>query len=80
MYNVAFPQDLRKMKAIVWTVYLLEIVQVILATHDAFITLAKNCGDAVSLSKFQFFWLYVPVITGISRSIHDGLDQILIFC
>ena len=65
---MAFPKVERHIKAFVWTVYLLETAQTILATHDAFSALAIGWGQTDALLKPHLLWFSVPVMDGISTS------------
>lgn len=54
------------MKAIVYGVYLIELVQTILVAHDAFAGYAIGYGNLQALDSAQLEWLAVPVFSGIS--------------
>ena len=68
IYYMAFPKAKWHIKAFVWTVYLLETAQTILATHDAFSALAIGWGQTDALLKPHLLWFSVPVMDGISTS------------
>ncbi|EKM52241.1 uncharacterized protein PHACADRAFT_260480 [Phanerochaete carnosa HHB-10118-sp] len=65
LYHLAFPNDSRIVKTLVYGVYLIETTQTILVTHDAFNAYAKGYGDLTALGSAQLEWLAVPIFSGI---------------
>jgi len=65
MYYLAFPNDSRSMKCVVTVTYLLQVVQVVLTTIDAFRQYAAGWGDFLQLTKFGLLWFSVPILDGI---------------
>lgn len=65
MYHIAFPRDAWITKSLVYIVYILETVQTILVTHDAFTYFAAGFGNVDTLGRAQLEWLAVPTISGI---------------
>ncbi|KAJ7626055.1 hypothetical protein FB45DRAFT_1060588 [Roridomyces roridus] len=65
LYYRAFPADRRIIKALVYTVYVFELVQTVLLTHDAFEIFAKGFGDVSALDRVHFDWYTAPLTTGI---------------
>ncbi|KAI0794952.1 hypothetical protein C8Q75DRAFT_517786 [Abortiporus biennis] len=61
LYYAAFPKDRWIPKAIVNGALLLEIVQIILSTREAFRTFGTHFGDLVQLDTIGLQWLTVPV-------------------
>lgn len=53
------------MKLLVYSLFILETIQTLIATNDAFNTFARNFGDASLLLSMQHIWLAAPVLTGI---------------
>lgn len=69
IYHVSFPEDRPLMKAIVYGVYLIELVQTILVAHDAFAGYAIGYGNLQALDSAQLEWLAVPVFSGIISAV-----------
>ncbi|KAJ8091684.1 hypothetical protein PM082_020919 [Marasmius tenuissimus] len=65
MYYSAFPNDALKFQALVYGVYLVETVQTILVTHDAFQTFAFGYGNIFSLNSVQLIWFHACVLPGL---------------
>lgn len=65
MYHIAFPRDAWLTKSLVYIVYVLDTVQTILVTHDAFTYFAAGFGNVDTLGGAQLEWLAVPTISGI---------------
>ncbi|KAI0709497.1 hypothetical protein C8Q76DRAFT_799495 [Earliella scabrosa] len=65
VYYVSFPKDSVRLNAFVYGLYVVEIIQVVLATHDAFETLGRGWGDAATLNNPQWLWFDVPLMSGI---------------
>lgn len=67
MYYIAFPKDKALPKAIVSTTYILEILQVVLSTRDAFRNFGTGWGDMPDLDAVGWLWFSVPVLGSISQ-------------
>lgn len=65
VYYLAFPKDRTVIKSLVYGVYVIQTVQTILVTHDAFNGYAKGYGRATVLNSAQLEWLAVPIFSGI---------------
>ncbi|KAJ7776725.1 hypothetical protein B0H14DRAFT_3587673 [Mycena olivaceomarginata] len=52
-------------QCLVYTVYLLEVVQTILMTHDAFTNFGTGFGNTNTLRGVHFDWLTIPIMSGI---------------
>ncbi|KAF8176400.1 hypothetical protein K438DRAFT_1846884 [Mycena galopus ATCC 62051] len=65
LYYQAFPNDRRFIQCLVYTVYLLEVVQTILMTHDAFANFGTGFGNINTLRGAHFNWLTIPIMSGI---------------
>ncbi|KAF7377406.1 hypothetical protein MSAN_00162200 [Mycena sanguinolenta] len=61
----AFPNDRKPIQYLVYTVYLLELVQTILMTHDAFTNFGTGFGNTNTLRGVHFDWLTIPIMSGI---------------
>ncbi|KAJ7626054.1 hypothetical protein FB45DRAFT_74788 [Roridomyces roridus] len=65
LYYRAFPEDRKLNKILVYTVYLFELAQTVILTHDAFEIFAKGFGDVSALDLVHLDWVTVPLTTGI---------------
>ncbi|KAJ7336884.1 hypothetical protein DFH08DRAFT_784177 [Mycena albidolilacea] len=65
LYYEAFPNDRRSNKCLVYGIYLLELVQTILLTHDAFMNFGYGFGNVKALTSMHFYWLTVPVMSAV---------------
>ena len=68
-YCVAFPGDRRFTKSLVAGVYILELTQTIMLTHDAFGTYAIHFDDIPFLDTIQLLPLSVPIFSGLGSHI-----------
>lgn len=73
-YYIAFPRDRLFLKIIVYGVFILEFIQSILTTKDAFGTFANGLGNWIALSRVRLLWFSVPILGGIGES--DGLESL----
>ncbi|KLO12195.1 hypothetical protein SCHPADRAFT_941385 [Schizopora paradoxa] len=65
IYHLAFPNDTRISKCLVYGVYLIETAQTVMLTHDAFNIYATHFGDFAVLNSAQLEWLGIPIFSGI---------------
>ncbi|KAH9481559.1 hypothetical protein JR316_0006086 [Psilocybe cubensis] len=65
MYYMSFPKDRLYMKCLVYGLYLLEVAQTGIVTHDAFDGYAKGFGNLKALHSIHLEWLCVPIFSGI---------------
>ncbi|KAJ7267578.1 hypothetical protein B0H12DRAFT_1097837 [Mycena haematopus] len=65
LYFEAFPNDRNSTKCLAYGVYCFELVQTILASHDAFREFGYGFGDLTALTAMDYNWLIVPVMTSI---------------
>ncbi|KAJ6482578.1 hypothetical protein C8R45DRAFT_1001936 [Mycena sanguinolenta] len=65
LYYRAFPNDRKPIQYLVYTVYLLELVQTIFITHDAFTNFGTGFGNTTTLRGVHFDWLTIPIMSGI---------------
>ncbi|KLO12204.1 hypothetical protein SCHPADRAFT_431111 [Schizopora paradoxa] len=64
-YYLAFPRDRRMKKLLVAGIYLLELAQTILMTHDAFGTYAIHYGDVSFLYNLQLLPFSIPFLSAL---------------
>ncbi|KAF9062531.1 hypothetical protein BDP27DRAFT_1336480 [Rhodocollybia butyracea] len=65
LYYLAFPNDRRTVKCIVYGIFIIEVVQTILVTHDAFSIFGYGFGNFDSLTNVHLDWFTVPVMSGV---------------
>ncbi len=65
VYHLAFPNDRRLTKCLVYGIYLIETTQTILITHDAFNDYAKGFGSLDALNAQGLKPIAVPIFTGL---------------
>ncbi len=62
LYYLAFPNDRRFTKYLVYGIYVIEFVQTMLVAHDVFITFGYGFGDMDALTRVDLYALTVPVM------------------
>ncbi|PBK86488.1 hypothetical protein ARMGADRAFT_529128 [Armillaria gallica] len=65
LYYLAFPNDRKFIKYLVYGIYIVEFVQTMLLSHDAFATFGYGFGDLDALTDVHFNWLIVPIMSAI---------------
>ncbi|KAK0227585.1 hypothetical protein IW262DRAFT_1454726 [Armillaria fumosa] len=65
LYYLAFPNDRNFTKYIVYGIYIVEIVQTMFVTHDAFAVFGYGFGDLIAATDMHFNWFAVPIMSGI---------------
>ncbi|EEB92587.1 hypothetical protein MPER_08881, partial [Moniliophthora perniciosa FA553] len=63
--QTSFRNDRQIRKAIVATTYVLELLQTVLATKDAFEYFGFGFGNMEALDQVGLIWFSIPVMTGI---------------
>ncbi|KAK0454286.1 hypothetical protein EV421DRAFT_1940917 [Armillaria borealis] len=63
LYYLAFPKDRKFTKCLVYGIYIVEFVQTMLFTHNAFAMFGYDFGDIKALTTMYFNWLTVPVMS-----------------
>jgi hypothetical protein len=64
-YYVAFPNDQKYLKCLVYGVLVLETIQTGLATSNAFDTFATGFMQPDASDKVHLSWLTAPILSGI---------------
>ncbi|PBK88488.1 hypothetical protein ARMGADRAFT_358779 [Armillaria gallica] len=72
LYYLAFPKDRRFIKCLVYGIYIVEFVQTMIVTHDAFAAFGYGFGDIEALTDMDFIWLVVPIMGAIAASVGQG--------
>ncbi|PBK61272.1 hypothetical protein ARMSODRAFT_1025792 [Armillaria solidipes] len=65
LYHLAFPNDRKFTKCLVYSIYIVEFVQTMLVTYDAFAMFGYGFGNIDALTAMDFHWLVVPIMSGI---------------
>ncbi|KAJ7511533.1 hypothetical protein B0H11DRAFT_1694177, partial [Mycena galericulata] len=65
LYYQAFPNDQLWIKCLVYTVYSIDLVQIIFGTLDVFTMFGYQFADVSTLTRIHFTWLTGPTLTGL---------------
>lgn len=65
LYYIAFPNDSLHLKIVVWTVYILELVETIMIASTLYQQFVYGFLDIRSLDRISNNWFAVPVLGGI---------------
>ncbi|KAK0474411.1 hypothetical protein IW261DRAFT_1568771 [Armillaria novae-zelandiae] len=68
LYYLAFPKDRKFIKYLVYGIYIIEFVQTVLFTHDAFAIFGYGFGDIDALTGMHFNWLTIPIMGALRLS------------
>lgn len=79
LYYLAFPNDRNSTKYLVYGIYVLELVQTTLVTHDAFAIFGYGFGDSVILTDVHFTWLTIPIMSAIVAFVGQAFYAYRIF-
>ncbi|KAK0454317.1 hypothetical protein EV421DRAFT_1699875, partial [Armillaria borealis] len=69
MYYLAFPDDRKFIKCLVYGIYIVEFVQTMLITHDAFAVFGYGFGDIENLTGMHFSWLTGPIMSAVAACV-----------
>ncbi|KAK0223766.1 hypothetical protein IW262DRAFT_1458798 [Armillaria fumosa] len=69
LYYLAFPNDRRFIKYLVYGIYVIEIVQTMLVAHDMFAMFGYGFGDIDALTRTNFNWLTVPTMSAVAACV-----------
>ncbi|KAF8909735.1 hypothetical protein CPB84DRAFT_1842960 [Gymnopilus junonius] len=72
LYFLAFPNDPLRNKALVYTVFLLEIFQTVSISRSAFYVFVTGYGNFDFYDRVELAWLDVPIISGIVAFLAEG--------
>ncbi|KAK0222468.1 hypothetical protein EDD85DRAFT_1028256 [Armillaria nabsnona] len=79
LYYLAFPKDRKITKYLVYGIYLVEFVQTILFTHDAFAKFGYGFGDIEALTRMYCNWLTIPIMSAAGACVGQGFYAYRIF-
>ncbi len=65
LYYLAFPNDSRLLKYLVYGIYVIESVQTILVAHDTFAMFGYGFGDMDALTRLNYNWITVPITSAV---------------
>ncbi|ESK95422.1 hypothetical protein Moror_3860 [Moniliophthora roreri MCA 2997] len=65
LYYAAFPNDQKKFKVLVYFVYILEVTQTIMISHDAFERFVYGFANPGAISKINLIWFFSPFVDGL---------------
>ncbi|KAK0474414.1 hypothetical protein IW261DRAFT_1341552, partial [Armillaria novae-zelandiae] len=65
--QLSFPNDKKFTKYLVYGIYIIEFVQMVLYTHDAFAEFGYSFGDVEALIAMNFNWLTLPAVACIGQ-------------
>ncbi|KAK0486437.1 hypothetical protein IW261DRAFT_797744 [Armillaria novae-zelandiae] len=68
LYYLAFPKDRKSTKCLVYGMYIVEFVQTMFVTHDAFVIFGYGFGDMEAVTGVHFDWLTIPLMSTIAAS------------
>ncbi|KAF9254621.1 hypothetical protein L218DRAFT_1082252 [Marasmius fiardii PR-910] len=66
IYYLGFPNDRSIPKTMVGSVYVLELLQTVLATKDGFDYFGAGWGNMIALDQVGILWFSIPVMTCLS--------------
>ncbi|KAK0498688.1 hypothetical protein EDD18DRAFT_46668, partial [Armillaria luteobubalina] len=66
LYYLAFPNDRRLLKYLVYGIYVIEFVQTMVVTRDKFAALGYGFGDIEALTRMNHSWLTVPIMSAVA--------------
>ncbi|PBK86548.1 hypothetical protein ARMGADRAFT_1086393 [Armillaria gallica] len=79
LYYLAFPMDRKFTKCLVYGIYLVEFVQTMVFTRDAFAKFGYGFGDPKALTGMYSNWFTVPIMSSVSACVGQGFYTYRIF-
>ncbi|KAK0194324.1 hypothetical protein F5146DRAFT_1035258 [Armillaria mellea] len=79
LYYLAFPNDKRFTKCLVYGIYIIESVQTMLIAHDVFATFGYGFGDMDALTRVNLYSLTVPILGAVAACVGQGFYAYRIF-
>ncbi|KAK0468803.1 hypothetical protein IW261DRAFT_1345811, partial [Armillaria novae-zelandiae] len=65
LYYLAFLKDRKFIKYLVYGIYIIEFIETILFTHDTFARFGYGFGDIEALTRMDFNWIAVPIMSAV---------------
>ncbi|SJL07148.1 uncharacterized protein ARMOST_10491 [Armillaria ostoyae] len=69
LYYLAFPDDRRSLKYLVYGIYVIEFVQTMVVARDTFVTFGYSFGDVEALTRMNYSWLTVPIMSAVAAGV-----------
>ncbi|KAK0484827.1 hypothetical protein IW261DRAFT_860055 [Armillaria novae-zelandiae] len=69
LYYLAFPNDRRFTKCLVYGIYVVEFVQTLLIAHDVFAIFGYGFGEIGALTRMNSFWIAVPIVSSVAAGV-----------
>ncbi|PBK66292.1 hypothetical protein ARMSODRAFT_1021493 [Armillaria solidipes] len=69
LYYLAFPDDRRLLKYLVYGIYTIEFVQTMIVAYDTFTVFGYGFGDIEVLTRMNHSWLTVPIMSAVAAGI-----------
>ncbi|PBK82338.1 hypothetical protein ARMGADRAFT_1038666 [Armillaria gallica] len=69
LYYLAFPDDRRSIKYLVYGIYVIEFVQTMLISHDVFATFGYGFGDMDALTAEHLYWFTIPIMSAVAAGV-----------
>ncbi|PBK86485.1 hypothetical protein ARMGADRAFT_1126953 [Armillaria gallica] len=79
LYYLAFLNNKKFVKYLVYGIYIVKLVQTILASHDVFATFGYGFGDLDALTDIHFYWLIVPIMSAMIACVRQVFYAYRIF-
>ncbi|KAK0196105.1 hypothetical protein F5146DRAFT_317844 [Armillaria mellea] len=79
LYYLAFPNDRQFIKYLVYGIYIVEFVQTIFLSHDAFAIFGYGFGNLDALTDIHFYWLIGPIMSAITACVGHAFYAYRIF-
>ncbi|KAK0454316.1 hypothetical protein EV421DRAFT_2029411 [Armillaria borealis] len=79
LYYLAFPNDRKFIKYLVYGIYIVEFVQTMFVTHDAFSMFGYGFGDIEALTEMHFDWLTIPIMSAVAACVGHAFYVYRIF-
>ncbi|KAK0435507.1 hypothetical protein EV421DRAFT_1908582 [Armillaria borealis] len=65
LYYLAFLKDTKFTKCLIYGIYIVKFVQMMLTSYDTFKMFGYCFGDIEALTAVDFYWLAIPIMSGI---------------
>ncbi|KAK0236468.1 hypothetical protein EDD85DRAFT_744777, partial [Armillaria nabsnona] len=79
LYYLAFPNDRQFTKYLVYGIYVIKSVQTMLVAHDMFAMFGYSFGDIDTLTRTNFNWLTVPIMSAVAACVRQVFYAYRIF-
>ncbi|KAK0449461.1 hypothetical protein EV421DRAFT_1996530 [Armillaria borealis] len=61
--------DRRSLKYLVYGIYIIEFVQTMVVARDTFVTFGYSFGDVEALTRMNYSWLTVPIMSAVAAGV-----------